>query len=65
MKTVWFKTAVVLPGFLLILATAGLGGCGSTPVAPERPDSEKIKQGSDKSMQDLREEEERQRGGGY
>jgi len=48
----------------LIPFTIWIGGCASTPPAPERPDSEKIKQDSGKSMQDLKKEEDRQRGNG-
>ncbi|MBI3597457.1 MAG: hypothetical protein HY203_09920 [Nitrospirae bacterium] len=62
MKSHRFKTAVVLLGIFLILVTVWLGGCASTP--PERPDSEKIKQDSDKGMQDLKKEEDR-RGNDY
>jgi hypothetical protein len=63
MKTRGFRTAVMLPMIFLIPFTIGLGGCASTPPS-ERPDSEKIQQDSDKSMQDLKKEED-QRGNGY
>jgi hypothetical protein len=64
MKWQWFKRAVVLPMIFLIPFTIGLGGCASTPPAPERPDSEKIQKDSEKGMQDLKEEENR-RGNGH
>ena len=58
------RTAVVLPMVFLIPFTIALGGCAPTPPAPERPDGDKIHQDSDKSMQDLKKEEDR-RGNGY
>ncbi|MBI3611118.1 MAG: hypothetical protein HY204_10525 [Nitrospirae bacterium] len=54
------RTGVVLVGVLL---TVLIGGCASTP--PERPDRERIKQDSEKGMQDLKEEENRRRGTDY
>jgi hypothetical protein len=65
MKTRSFRTAVVLPMIFLIPFTIGLGGCASTPPAPERPDSEKIQKDSDKGMQDLEKEEDRRGTSGY
>ena len=64
MKTVRFSTAVVVLGIVSILFTVGLGGCASSP-PPKRPDSEKIKQDSEKSMEDLKKEEDRQRSNVY
>jgi len=64
MKPHGFRSAVVLLGVFLILLTGWLGGCASTP-PPARPDSGKIQQNSEKSMQDLKKEEDRQRGNGY
>lgn len=61
MKLRRFKTGVVLSAILATLLTVELGGCASTP--PERPDSGKIKQDSEKGMQDLKNEEDR-RGNG-
>jgi hypothetical protein len=58
MKTHGFKAAVVLWGFFLILFTVWIGGCALTP-PPERTDREKVKQNSMKSMQELKDEEER------
>jgi len=65
MKSQWFKRAVVLPMIFLIPFTIGLGGCASTPTAPERTDSEKIQKDSDKGMQDLEKEEDRRGTSGY
>jgi hypothetical protein len=63
MKIHRFKTSVVLFGLFLILLTVWIGGCASTP-PPARPDNEKIKRNSEKSMQDLKNEED-QRDKGY
>jgi hypothetical protein len=62
MKTDGFKT-ITARGALFILLTVWIGGCASSP-PPERPDSEKIKRNSEKSMQDLK-NEENQRDKGY
>jgi hypothetical protein len=64
MKTHMFKSAVRVLGLLLILSVVYLGGCASAP--PEkRPGDDKIKQDFEKSMQGLKQEEDRQRGSGY
>lgn len=64
MKKHRFQPGVVLFGFFLILLTVWIGGCASTPPPARPPDSGKIKQNSEKSMQDLKNEED-QRDKGY
>ena len=65
MKSNRFRTVVIFLGFFLIVATVWLGGCASTPPGSERPDRDRIKQNSDKSMQDLQREEDRRGTDGY
>jgi hypothetical protein len=63
MRSYRFTTGAMVLGGLLTLFTVGLIGCASTP--PERPDQDKIKQDSDKGMQDLKREEDRRRDSDY
>jgi hypothetical protein len=57
MKHDLFKNGILFPGVLATALTLGLIGCASTPY--ERPDQDKIRQDSDKGMQDLKREEDR------
>jgi hypothetical protein len=64
MMSAGFRTAVVLPIVFLFALTVGLWGCASSPKpSDEQTDYDKIQQDSDKSMQDMKKEEER--GGSY
>jgi hypothetical protein len=63
MKARGFKMAVLFPMIFIIPFMIVLGGCAST--SADRPDYEKIQQDSDKSMQDLKKEEDRHGGNGY
>ena len=60
-----FRAAILFSLSLIIPLAIGLGGCASKPPAPEHPDSDKIKQDSGKSMQDLEKEEDRRGTSGY
>lgn len=64
MKNDLFKKGILFPAVLATALTLGLVGCASSPT--ERPDQGKIKQDSDKGMQDLKREEDRHgSSGGY
>jgi hypothetical protein len=64
MMSAGFRTSVVLPIIFLVPFTVGLWGCASSPKpSGEHTDYDKIQQDSDKSMQDMKKEEER--GGSY
>lgn len=58
-----FSVSIIVLGILLTIMTIWLGGCSSAP--PQRPDRDKIKQDSDKGMQDLKREEDRRRDSDY
>jgi len=59
-----FRTTVVIPMIFMIPLTVGIVSCASSPPShTENPDYDKIQQDSDKSMQDMKKEEER--GGSY
>lgn len=64
MKARWIRAGILLPMIFLIPFAIGLAGCASTPRS-DRPDYEKIQQDSDKGMQDLKKEEDRQRESDY
>jgi hypothetical protein len=55
MKNNFLKKGILFPGVLAAALTLAIAGCASTPY--DRPDQEKIRQNSDKGMQDLKEEE--------
>jgi len=65
MKSNGFRIAVILFGGFLVVATVWLGGCASTPPSSEGPDRAKIRQDSEKGMQDLKKEEDRRGTSGY
>ena len=66
MKSNRFRMVVVFLGGFLILVTVWLGGCAPPPpVSSDRPDRDKVKQDSEKGMQDLKKEEERRGSDGY
>ena len=60
----WFRTGVALPMILFIPLLIGVGGCASAP-PPKSSDDQKIEQDSVKGMQQLQQEENRQRGNEY
>ncbi len=55
MKNDLFKKGILFLCVLVMALTFGLVGCASSP--HERPDGGKIKQNSEKAMQDLEREE--------